>query len=353
MANRPFPASFRAMRDEAHSDVLKVWLYAAASVVLGAWMTPLIYNMGKALAEVASVKFTNGPVDWLAGVCRTTSFPGFFTGSLIFAAVLLFLPFVECLRGGRAREGSAKRPWRIRLPEGARQRESGQRLLKGYSPLRLVLNGFMVVTGLFLLIGGVLIVAGVFEWRSPEGGFLKMAMRAALWAFGLAALQELLFRGIAMGIFLRAMGPAKALGMSAVFFALVLFLKPGAGLSVADPDGSGTGFEMLHKILAGFFQLRVMLGSFLPLLALGSVLAFARWRTASLWLPIGLNAGWIFVNTIMAAITVSTSAPDSMMWVISGAALRQGLVPVAGILIAGILIDYLTAPDPDAPEASS
>ncbi len=351
MANRPFLASFPAMRDEAHSDVLKVWLYAATSAVLGAWMTPFIYNMGKALAEVASVKQTNGPVDWLAGVCRTTSFPEFFTASMIFAAMLLFLPFIEWLRGGRAREGSGKQVWGIRLPEGARQRESGQRLLKGYSPLRLGLNGFMVVTGLFLLIGGVLIVAGVFEWRSPEGGFLKMAMRAALWAFGLAALQELLFRGIAMGIFLRVMGPAKALGMSAVFFALVLFLKPGAGLSVADADGSGTGFELLGKVLAGFTQLRTVLGSFLPLLALGSVLAFARWRTASLWLPIGLNAGWIFVNTIMGAITISTSPPGSMMWVISGAALRQGLVPVAGILIAGILIDYLTAPD--APQASS
>ncbi len=339
------------MRNEAASDVLKVWLYAAASVLLGAWMTPVIYNAGKALAEVASVKVTNGLIDWLAGICRATTFPQFFVGSLIFAAVLLFLPFVGWLRGGREREDFEKRPWSIRLPEGARQREGGQRLLKGYSPLRLGLNGFMVVTGLFLLIGGVLIVAGVFEWRQPAGGLVRLAMRAVLIAFALAALQELLFRGIAMGIFLRGMGPAKALGMSAVFFALVLSLNPAVGVSVADPDGPGTGFELLGKMMAGFSDLRTVLGSFLPLLALGGVLAFARWRTASLWLPLGLNAGWIFVNSIMAAITATTSPPDSMMWVISGAALRQGLVPVAGILIAGILIDYLTAPD--APQASS
>jgi hypothetical protein len=38
------------MRDEALSDVLKVWLYAAAVVLLGAWMSPLLYNAGKALA---------------------------------------------------------------------------------------------------------------------------------------------------------------------------------------------------------------------------------------------------------------------------------------------------------------
>jgi len=353
MAKRGFPASLRGMRNEASADVLKVWLYAAASVVLGAWMTPLVYNMGKGLAEVASEKYTNGIVDWLAGVCRTTSFPGFFTGSLILAAVILFLPFVEWLHGGRARDGSANRPWRVRLPDGARQSERGQRLVKNDSALRQGVRGFLVVTGLFLLIGGVLMVAGVFEWRNPAGGFLKMTLRAGIFAFALAALQELVFRGIAMGVFLRAMRPAAALGMSAVLFALVLFLKPAAGLTVADPDGSGTGFELLGKVLAAFSEPRLVLGSFLPLLALGGVLAFARWRTASLWLPLGLNAGWIFINGIMGAVTAAVSPPDSMMWVISGAALRQGLVPLAGLLIAGILIDYLTAPDADAPDASS
>ena len=30
------------------------------------------------------------------------------------------------------------------------------------------------------------------------------------------------------------------------------------------------------------------------------------------------------------------------MWVISGASLNQGLVPLAGIVIAGVLANYLT-----------
>jgi hypothetical protein len=341
------------MRDAAPGDVLKVWLYAAASVMLGAWMSPLFYNAGKALAEVSSAKQTNGPIEWLADVCRVASFPGFFVSSLIIAATVLFLPFVEWLDGGKCREGAATRRWQIRLPDGARQMERGQRLVKNPNALRHGLRGFLVVTALFLLIGGVLLMAGVFECRSPAGGFWKMAGRAAVVAIGLSALQEILFRGIAMGIFLRAMRPSAALGLSALLFAMLLFLKPPEGLSVADPDAAGIGFELLHKVLAQFSDLRTLVGSFLPLLALGGVLAFARWRTASLCLSTGLNAGWIFVNGIMAAVTVSASPPDPMMWVISGAALRQGLVPLAGILIAGILIDYLTATDPDAPETPS
>ncbi len=75
---------------KASGDVLKLWLYAAASVLLGAWFAPLLYNAGKALAEVSSVKATNGPLQWLAGICRAAEFPAFFEASLLVAAAILF-----------------------------------------------------------------------------------------------------------------------------------------------------------------------------------------------------------------------------------------------------------------------
>ena len=108
------------MRDEASSDVLKVWLHAAASVLLGAWISPLLYNMGKGLAEVSEGKQTNGPLEWLAGVCRTADFPAFFAASLLLAAAILLLPLIQWLRGGRQPE--AARGQRLRKnPLGARQ----------------------------------------------------------------------------------------------------------------------------------------------------------------------------------------------------------------------------------------
>jgi membrane protease YdiL (CAAX protease family) len=337
------------MRSEASSDVFKVWLYAAASVLLGAWASPLLYNAGKAIAEICATKQTNGPLEWLAGLCQTTDFPGFFGVSLLISAVILFLPFMHWLRGGRA--GGDGNPWSFRLPHSARTRTAGQRLAKNPHGLRQGVTGFLLVSALFLMLAGVMVLTGIFEWKSPGENVAKLVLRASAAALGLAVLQEILFRGIAMGIFLRAMRPAAALGMSAVFFALVHFLNPPHGVSVIDADASGTGFELLRNIMARFSHPQVILGTFAPLLALGGVLAYARWRTASLCMSIGLHAGWICTNMILGGVTVAASRPGSILWVISGASLSQGLVALAGILIAGALANYLTASadDTDTP----
>lgn len=337
---RALAASLAGMRGGGPSDVLKVWLYAAASVVLGAWFAPLLYNAGKALAEVSSAKQTNGFLEWLAGICRVAEFPRFFETSVLIAAGILFLPLIGWLSGGRAakKEGN----WKVRLPEGARGPETGQRLLPNPCGFRQGVVGFLLVTVLFLLIAGVLILAGVLHWKNPGEPLLRVLLRGWILAFVLAVFQEILFRGIALGIFLRAMRPATALGLSAVLFALVHFLNSPPGLDVADPDAAGVGFEMLKKIAAQFSEPRGVFGVFSPLLALGFVLAYARWRTASLYLPIGLHTGWIFVNGLLGSVTLATSSPDSAMWVVAGTSLDQGLVPLAGIVLAGVLANHLT-----------
>lgn len=339
------------MRGEASSDVLKVWLYATASVLLGAWLAPLLYNVGKALAEVSSVKLTNGPLEWLAEICRDADFPGFFETSLLIAAGILFLPFISWLRGGRAAESEFG--GELHLPEGARIPAGGQRLLPNPRALRQAVVGFSLVTVLFLLIAGVLMLTGILVWNTPGENLLKIVLWSLATALFLSAFQEFIFRGIAMGIFLRAMRPGAALGLSALLFALVHFLIPPAGLNVADPDASGVGFELLRKIATLFSDPRSVLGSFTHLLALGFVLGYARWRTASLSLPIGLHAGWIFVNGVIGSVTMAAARPDSVSWVIAGSALKQGFVPLAGIVLAGVLANYLTVQEPAADDGET
>lgn len=328
------------MRGEFPSEVLKVWLYAAASVFVGAWVSPLIYNAGKALAEVSSVKQTNGPLQWLAGICRAAEFPSFFAASLLGSAVLLFLPFLHWLQTRSAPDEGRHPPNRLRSWNG------GQRLNNNPRGLRQAAGGFLSVTVVFSGIAAGLILAGVYAWRNPAGLLATIALRGFTTALGLAVFQEFLFRGIALGIFLRAMRPLAAISLSALLFALVHFLIPPPGLNVLDPDASGVGFELLRKIASRLSEPRIILGTLTPLFALGAVLAYARWRTASLYLSIGLHTGWIFVNAVLASVLVAAQRPS----LLSGPSLQQGLIPLAGILLAGVFTYHLTGND-DATDA--
>lgn len=305
------------MRSVALGDTVKVWLYAAASVWLGAWMCPLVYNAGKALAEVSVGRQLNVPLDWLANLCRAADFPKFFVASLIAAALILLLPFMSWLRGGQERA-------KVRFGQGLQPNPAGP---------RQAAVGFFGVTLLFLGIAGILLLTPVLGWKSAPGKFPPIGFLSLVLALGWVVLQEILFRGIAMGVFLRAVRPAAALGMAAALFALVHFLVPPQGLTVLDPDASGTGFEILWKISRQFSDPGSILGTFAPLLALGGVLAYARWRTASLWLPTGIHAGWIFGNHLLGSY-VNPSR--------SGGVLHHGIIPLVGILLAGVLIHHLT-----------
>ena len=326
------------MRNEARGDVWKVWLYAAASVALGAWISPLLYNAGKALAEVSSAKTTNGFLKWLADVCREADFPKFYGASLLLAAGILFLPWMEWIHARRGDRVKGAGPWKMRLPDGARMSSRGQPLEKYPRGLWHACAGFLLVAGLLLSMGVALVPAGFFTLRNPPEGMALLAVKTLVGAFVLAVLMEVFFRGIAMGIFLRAMRPAAALGLSATFFALALSVIPPAGVNVLDPDASGTGFELLGRVADGFAEWRNVLRYFAPLLALGVVLAYARWRTKSLWLPIGLHTGWLFSKGMLAKLSATAGAP-----LLSGGLFQQGFVPMVAIVLAGVLAHYLTA----------
>lgn len=323
------------MRNESLGDVLKVWLYAAASVLLGAWICPLLYNAGKALAEVSESKTTNDPLQWLAKLCREADFARFFEMGILLAAVILFFPWMEWIHARRGAAAEAGGPWRLRLPDGARVSTRGQRLEKNPRGKWHLCAGFLVAAGLLLSMGVAMVPAGFLTMKHPGGALVETALRSLMMAFIVAVVMEVFFRGIVMGIFLRAMRPAAALGMSAAFFALALSVMPAAGVHVADPEAARPGFEMLRLTGMRFAEPGALLGSFIPLLALGAVLAYARWRTASLWLPVGLHAGWWFAKNLL----VGLSAVPSQNW------LLHGMVPMAAILISGVLACFLS-PNP-------
>jgi membrane protease YdiL (CAAX protease family) len=319
------------MFNEARGDVWKVWLYAAATVALGAWIAPWLYNAGKALAEVSSNKTTNGPLEWLAGVCRTADFPRFYAAGLLLAAAVLIFPWLEWLHARRGKTDEAK----MAAP--------GQPLRRNPCGLWHGCAGFLLTAGLLLAaLAMALAPAGWVMLRHHPDGLPTLALAALTKALMLAVLVEGFFRGLVLGIFLRAMRPAAALGMSAAFFALALWVMPQPGLDVFDPEAAGTGFEMLRLLAGRLADWRCVCGHFLPLLALGGVLAYARWRTASLWLPVGMHTGWLFARAMGCLFAAVTGVPGTHRPVLAGTLFQHGLISLGAILVAGVLVHYFT-----------
>ena len=332
-------------------DVLKVWLYAALSLVTGAWIAPVVYNAGKALAEVSETKITNGPLEHLGNWCRVMQFPNFYEFSIVLAAGFWFMWFFAWLQVGKGIPRGPG-PWSIRLPEGALQTDGGQRLRKNRYGWLQAASGFLWMTGFLIVLGCALLAAGSFIWLKPGPGWA----RTMAWAFAaaciLAIMKEVMFRGVALGIFLRAMPAWLAILMCAFLYAGVNFLLPIGGITVADADAKGVGFELIGKLAMRFGDWHALLADFSVLLMLGMLLAYARWRTASLWLPCGLQAGWIFAEWVFGRFTMTVERPDMVAKLLSGESLQQGVIPLVGVIFTFMLIYFFTDARHDEPTAS-
>jgi membrane protease YdiL (CAAX protease family) len=128
------------------------------------------------------------------------------------------------------------------------------------------------------------------------------------------------------------------------------FLKPPVGVQIIDPGAPLAGFQLLGQIFTRFGDPVPMISEFGTLLAVGLVLGYARWRTASLWLPAGLHTGWVFALIFFKELTLPAAVPDGAARYLVGFTLRDGLVPTAIVLATGILVHLLTtqdAPDRD------
>ncbi len=326
-----------SMSSAARGDVWKVWLYATVSVALGAGIAPLLYGAGKALAEVESGKVLNEPLQVLAAYCRGTDLPGFFKVGVLLVAGLLFFPWLEWIH---AVHGLA---WRDDPPCGR------GRIGRWWGPLQCA-AGFLLVTGLVLAPGMVWALNGDFKLRHAAGGPLILHMLE--WALLAAVVMEVFFRGIVLGAFRRAMRPAVALAMSAVFFALVFSVFQTVGLKVADPETAGAGCSLLVALAKRLSDGHYLCVEMLPLLVLGVVLAHARLRAGALWLPIGLQWGWLFSFFMLARLCMASIPPDAGHASLTILPHAQEWLPLAAILITGVMVHCLTS-NPETPDAGS
>lgn len=239
-------------------DAARLLGYFAATILFGALAAPLLFWGAQGLASHR-----------ILPPLATFDFEAFFHRALMIGALLFLWPLLRSLR--------------IRGP-----RDLG--LVRNPHRVRDAIAGFLLAAVPLFCCGIVLLFAGIYRLRAdiPWLAVASLALTAAI----VPLIEEPLFRGLFLGVLLRGSRPLVASLVSAGIFSIVHFLKaPEETTSVVTWT---SGFVSIAHSLDQFAEPLLLLAGFTTLFLIGWILAEARLRTQSLWLPIGLHAGWIF-----------------------------------------------------------
>jgi uncharacterized protein len=271
-------------------DAARLLLYLAGVVLLGVLMAPPLFWLGQSL-------IAHGILPSLARF----DFESYFHRALLIAALILLWPLLRTLRIGSWRD--------LALEKNPR---AGADLAIGFAIAAIPL----------LCCGAVIIALHIYSLRH---GFLWQKMPTVLVAASIVpVLEELLFRGFILGVLLRSFSRLGALLLTSGLFSIVHFLKAPDQTTPNDAVRWFSGFDSIAHSFGQFADPMLLAAGFLTLFALGCILADARLQTSSLWLPIGLHAGWIFANgTFSKAAHRETLA---LPWL--GKDLLVGIVPL-------------------------
>ena len=164
-----------------------------------------------------------------------------------------------------------------------------------------------------------------------------LLLRIALTAGFVAVVEEFLFRGVLLGLAVKSFGRWLRAGRFDGFRGSAFFeTRQAARLRcrmVVRLGSDPAGFDATPPP-------SLCIAGFLSLLIAGMILAFATLGTRSLWLSIGLHAGWIFCQQALQWLAKYRVKPPRalMPWigpnVVSGA-VPTGLVPLGVLLLTG------------------
>lgn len=238
-------------------DVIKLAAYFVATVVIGAFLAPILFWSAQSLAA-------HGVSSFLARY----DFETFFHRALLVAAVLLLWPLlrlshVRCLAD-------------LGLAPNSRW---GRDLFAG-----------AVISVVPLLFCGVLLIAfHVYAFRHSFAWarFCKMLLASIAVPF----IEEAFFRGIVLGVLLRTGRKYIAIFAVSAIFATIHFLK--APERTSEIVTWASGFNSIAHAFDGLGDPMMLASALATLFFIGWILADARVLTHSLWLSIGLHAGWI------------------------------------------------------------
>jgi membrane protease YdiL (CAAX protease family) len=280
-------------------DAARLLGYFAATILFGVVAAPILFWFAQWLAS-------HGILTSVASF----DFESFFHRALLLGALLFLWPLLRSLRIRNLRDLEL-------VPNRYWKRDMG--------------IGFLISLLPVLCFAFVLVWTGVYSVR-PNVRWPAVAS-VALTAVVVPFIEEALFRGLFLGVLLRANRVLLAVLLSSGIYSILHFLKA--------PDHTTrtvewtSGFTSLVHSFDQFSEPMLVLAGFTTLFFIGVILAGARMRTRSLWLPIGLHAGWILANG-----TFNKIAHREMLalpWI--GKSLLIGIVPLLVCCVSWALLE--------------
>ena len=274
-------------------DALRLLVYLLATVVLGALLAPPLFWIAQSLAA-------HGTFAFLARY----DFETFFHRALLLAALLLLWPLARSIEMRSLND--------LQLaPNPHRWRDLLAGVLLSAIPL--------FCCAAILIASPIFSIRGAINWPAVA--------RAAAAAAFVPVIEEAFFRGLVLGALLKTGRQLLAILLTSALYSVVHFLK--APEHTSSEVTWASGFNSITHAFVQFGDPLLVGAGFTTLFLIGWILAEARLLTRSLWLPIGLHAGWIFTAGAFNKIALR-------QWLILpwlGKSLLVGIVPLA---IAGV-----------------
>lgn len=182
--------------------------------------------------------------------------------------------------------------WRSRLKIGSLSDLGLGGIRRGYPD---VIGGFFLAVGSVIALALLMVFADIFSpyLRLPFATALERSVKALLAALTVGVLEEIFFRGILLKGMLRDLKPASALAATNLFYSAIHFVQPSKKFTLSGFDPLA-GFRHVFYAFQPFLDPLELLPGLFGLFLIGLVLSYAFMRTGSLYLAIGLHAGWVF-----------------------------------------------------------
>lgn len=209
--------------------------------------------------------------------------------------------------------------------------------------MRDIATGLCLALGSMLMLGIIMSLNGVYKpfFRLSLSESVEECVQALLTAFTVGFLEEIFFRGIIFRGLLEDWKPLPAFLTANLFYSALHFVKPGEYyfLSGIDP---WAGFRHLFSTFTPFLEPSEIGPGLIGLLLIGIVLSYAFLRTGSLYLAIGLHAGWII--SIKTVRVFGDYQRENLGWLFGSTdpKIVSGVVTWVGITLVGVVVHWIT-----------